>query len=411
MATGIENFTAGLKQSRPENWLTLLGAFSASYGVGSLAFIALPFLMSPVIIGLGLTTTQAGLLGTTEFASIMLGSLAISPFMNRVPRRWIALAGTIAAIVLNVICATVHPLSYELALVLRALAGASCGLAMAAGNSTVSNARDPERMSAHMSIGYVLMVVIACLIFPWAAKSWGYAGVYLALAAIMLMLCPFLLHLPQHAPAEVGQLKTDNHLVSNVSSISAAAILFGLLIFATRDMAGWTFVERLGTEAGYTADQTGLLLSVQALFGIVGPLAAAFLGSRRGLVLPLVAGIFATGTPYIFMLLFPGSKIAFTISALFLAATYFFTQAYLIALAAELDRKGRIVAAAGGFISGGSAVGPALGGYLMDHAGYAGTSAAMFSMVVLTVFLVLVAIGGKGRASSHAGAARPSPAS
>jgi predicted MFS family arabinose efflux permease len=410
MSTSFDRIVTGLKQAQPESWPILLAAFSASYGVGALGFIALPFALGATIDGMGISTTQAGLLGTAEFTSVMLASFAISPFISRVPRRWVALAGVIVAIILNIVCATIHPLHYGIALVLRALIGAGVGITMAAGNATVANANDPERLSAQMSTGYVLLMMVSCLIFPWAAHNWGYPGVYLALAGIMSALCPFLMRLPQHPPKEV-ETASGESIVGNVSFIAAAAILVALLIFAMRDMSGWTFVERIGVGSGYTTDEVGQLLSFQAVLGVAGPLFASFLGSRKGLTFPIVLGIIAAGAPYYLMLVLPGSKVAFTIAALFLAGTYFFAQAYLIALAAELDRKGRIVAAAGGFISGGSAIGPALGGYLIDNYGYTGTSWASLSMVVATVVLAYVALGGRRHVEDHEAALlKPSPA-
>lgn len=411
MSISFDKIVMGLKQTQPESWPTLLAAFSASYGVGALGFIALPFALGATIDGMGISTTQAGLLGTAEFASIMLASFAISPFISRVPRRWVALTGVMIAIVLNIACATIHPLDYSTALVLRALIGAGTGITMAAGNATVANANDPERLSAQMSTGYVLLMMVSCLIFPWAAHNWGYAGVYMALAGVMLVLCPFLMRLPQHPPKEVEKASHDD-LVGNTSAIAAAAILLAMLIFATRDMSGWTFVERIGVASGYTTDQVGGLLSFQAVLGVAGPLIASFLGSRKGLTVPIVVGVIAAGAPYYFMLVAPGSKFVFTSAALFLGGTYFFAQAYLIALAAELDRKGRIVAAAGGFVSGGSAIGPALGGYLIENFGYTGTSWASLAMVVATVVLAVVALGGRRHAEDHQTASlKPSPAS
>ena len=410
MSTSFGKISTGLQQARPESWPTLLAAFTASYGVGALGFIALPFALGATIDGMGISTTQAGLLGTSEFTFIMLASFAISPFISRVPRRWVALAGIIVAIVLNIVCATIQPLDYKTALVLRALIGAGCGITMAAGNATVANAKDPERLSAQMSTGYVLLMMVSCLIFPWAAENWGYPGVYLAQAGVMLSLCPFLMRLPQSAPKEVEKPIRDD-VTGNVNFIAAGAILLAMLIFATRDMAGWTFVERIGVASGYTLHQVGQLLSFQAILGIAGPLLASFIGSRKGLTTPIVVGIIAAGVPYYLMLVAPGFKLAFTIAALFLAGTYFFAQAYLIALAAELDRKGRIVAAAGGFISGGSAIGPALGGYLIENYDYTGTSWVSLGMVIATVILARIALGGRIQAVHQEGRAlEPSPA-
>lgn len=390
----FEQFTTVIKQSRPESWPVLLAAFAASYGIGSLGFVGLPFMLGATIDQLGLSSAQAGLLGTAEFISIMLGSFAVSPFISKVPRKWIALGGALLAIAANIICSLVHPLDYQTALILRALAGAGCGLSLAAGNATVANARDPERMAAHMSTLFVAMMVVSCLIFPWAAARWGYAGVYLSLAGLMLLLCPLLLWLPQHARQDVEQ--SDHvHAASGAGVIAAMAILFAFLIYAMRDMSAWAFVERLGVEAGYTPAQVGKLLSVQAMVGITGPVIASLLGSRWGLARPVVLGIVAAGATYYFMLLFPGSSVVYTTSVLFLAGTYYFTQSYLIALAAELDRQGRIVAAAGGFLSAGAAIGPVLGGYLIDNYGYVGTSWASLVMIAVTVLLALLALSAK----------------
>lgn len=394
MAIDLEKCVAAVKQSGPENWSTLLAAFAASYGIGSLGFVAMPFMLGATIDGLGLSTAQAGLLGTAEFTAMMLGSFAVSPFISRVPRKGVALGGAILAILANIGCASVHPLHYGTALVLRALAGTGCGLSLAAGNATVANARDPERMAAHMSTLFVVMMVVSCLIFPWAAANWGYAGVYLALAALMLLLCPLLMALPQHAPRQVEKTERD-HPAHSAGALAAAAILVALLIYAMRDMSAWAFVERLGLEAGYTTDQVGRLLSAEAVIGIAGPLVASFLGSRWGLTMPIIFGILAAGAPYYFMLLMPGSKLVYTAAALFIAGAYYFTQSYLIALAAELDRKGRIVAAAGGFMSGGAAIGPALGGYLIERFGYWGTSWASLLMIVLTLLLALLSLGAR----------------
>src|SRR3546814_5956516 len=87
MSTSFNRIFTGLKQAQPESWPTLLAAFSASYGVGALGFIALPFALGATIDGMGISTTQAGLLGTVEFTFIMLASFAVSPFISRVPRR------------------------------------------------------------------------------------------------------------------------------------------------------------------------------------------------------------------------------------------------------------------------------------------------------------------------------------
>ena len=116
-----------------------------------------------------------------------------------------------------------------------------------------------------------------------------------------------------------------------------------------------------------------------------GPLVASVVGSRFGVKTPLTIGIIASGLVYFVMLLLPTSIVAFTASAMFIGATYFYALSYLMALAAELDTKGRIVAASGGFLSAGVAAGPLVGGFLIEQFGYSGTSWFILGMAALTL--------------------------
>src|SRR3546814_14081199 len=110
----------------------------------------------------------------------------------------------------------------------------------------------------------------------------------------MLSLCPFLLRLPQSPPKDVEKPR-HNAVGMNVNVVAAGAILLAMLIFATRDMSGWTFVERIGVNSGYTLHPVGTLLSFQAILCVAGPLLASFTGSRNGLTIPILPGTLASG--------------------------------------------------------------------------------------------------------------------
>ncbi|MFD2645396.1 hypothetical protein [Pseudomonas japonica] len=65
-------------------------------------------------------------------------------------------------------------------------------------------------------------------------------------------------------------------------------------------------------------------------------------------------------------------------------------MSYLTGLAAELDREGRVVAAAGSFLSLGLAVGPAISGGLISLGGFTLAAWGIAVTVVLTLALVSV---------------------
>ena len=377
-----------VKEAIPEDWSMLLSAFASSYGIGLLALLGLPFMIGATIDDLGLSESQAGLLGSLEFLAIMVASLAAAPFMNRAPRRSLAYIGVLLAIAGNVLCVYQPQVSYEWLSLYRVIAGLGCGITLAVGNATVSNAANPEKMAAQMSVLFVALMAVTMLVFSWAMGAWGYRGMYGALAVCMLLLSPLLMMLPQY-PVEQSESEEHPHAHKGLISFASFFMLSAMFLFALRDMSGWAFVERIGLDVGYSGNEIGGLLSIQAVLGISGPLIASIVGSRFGLKLPLVIGIVASGAVYFVMLLLPSSVAAYTVSAMFIGATYFFTLSYLTALAAELDTKGRIVAASGGFLSAGVALGPLLGGYLVEHFGYSLTSWAVLVMVVLTLIFAL----------------------
>jgi predicted MFS family arabinose efflux permease len=393
------SLTQILRNSRPENWSMLFAAFAASYGIGLLALLGLPFMFGATIDGLGLSESQAGFLGTVEFLAIMVATLCVAPFMGVAPRKLLAFMGSAIAVIGNVLCVITGELPYETLILYRSIAGLGCGLALAVGNATVSNATDTEKMSAHMAVLFVALMAVTMLVFSWASASWGFRGVYGALAVCMLVVTPLLIGLPQSAAEKPVKLQSARNSVG-LFSLPSLFVLFAMLIFAMRDMSGWAFVERIGLEVGYSASEIGWLLSLQALVGISGPLIATFIGTRFGLTLPLIIGILASGAVYFAMLFMPDSRQVYTISAMFIGGTYFFAFAYLTALAAEIDSKGRVVAASGGFLSAGIGLGPLVGGYLVENYGYEVTSWMIFAMVILTLIFALLGLK-KLRASQN----------
>ena len=388
------------KQSVPDDWGMLLSAFAASYGIGLVTLLGLPYLVGSTIDGLGLSESQAGLVGTVEFLSVLVSSLIIAPFVNRVRRRTVAFVGVLLAISGNLLCVIQDgPLTYNTLIFFRVIAGLGCGLALAVGNATLSNAVDPEKMAAHMSVLFVTLMAITMPLFAWATEALGYKGMYGILAVCMLCVSPLLIMLPQSA---VEQTASDVHPHGHENLFSAAAffMLAAMFCFALRDMSGWAFVERIGLDVGYSGSEISMLLSAQGIIGVSGPIVASIIGSRFGIKIPLSIGIITSGLVYFFMLLFPTSTVVFTVSALAIGTTYFLTLTYMLALAAELDTKGRIVAASGGFLSAGAAFGPLTGGYLVEQFGYSTTSWFILGMAALTLIFALSSLQSLHRSRS-----------
>ncbi len=150
-----------IRKHLPESWSLVLSAFAAAYGVGLLALLALPYMISAVITDLELNEAQAGYLLSAEFMCMMLASLLIAPLMGKVPRKTVAIAGACIAILGNILSANIVDLT--LLTIVRCLVGVGCGLAFAAGNATVSSAKDPDNVAGYMNLFFVAMMTVVML--------------------------------------------------------------------------------------------------------------------------------------------------------------------------------------------------------------------------------------------------------
>lgn len=400
-----------IQNALPESWSLVFSAAGSAYGVGLLGLWALPFLISAIIHDLDLNEAHAGILMSAEFIFTMLASLLVAPFMGRAPRRTLAIAGTVLAIVANLISASMTDL-YALAAV-RCIAGIGAGLALACGNACVASAKQPDRIAGHMNVLSVLLMIVVMLGYAKVMAAYGLPGLYYAMAgtmAVMLLAIPFM---PQHAPKELiePRLHSLKPAGNVLLSLPAICMMLAMFVFQARDTMGWAFVERIGTMVGYSGEEVGILLSFQSFVGLIGPLLAALIGKRFGLSTPVILAILLTGGTSLSYVLGEHSKMLYTVGVMTICITYFYALSYLTALAAALDREGRVVAAASSFLSLGLAVGPAISGGLISLGGLTLAAWGIAVTVLLTLLLVIVPLNSirREQASPNLGLA-PQPA-
>ena len=365
----------------------VFSAFAAAYGVGLIALLALPFLISAIISDLGLNEAQAGYLMSAEFLFMMLASLAVAPFMGWAPRRTLALSGAFVAILANIASAMVVDVTTLAAL--RCAAGAGAGLGLACGNACVSSARDPDNIAGHMNILFVALMIVVMIVFARTMASAGLSGLYYSLAITQAVMVLFIFKMPQRA-ITTATLQEASSARPNSTLLSPVGILMMLatFLFSLRDTMGWAFSEQVGIRVGYDGETLGLLFSLQAFIGLGGPLLVALIGNRFGLSKPVIIGILLCGASSLFYVLGENSIAMYTTGVMMIAFTYFYTLAYLTSLAASLDREGRVVAACGSFLTLGIAAGPGVSGTLIAIGGYELTGWAIAVAVILTLLAV-----------------------
>ena len=169
-------------------------------------------------------------------------------------------------------------------------------------------------------------------------------------------------------------------------SLPAIIALLMIFIFFTRDTLVWAFAERAGVRVGLSQEEIGLVFSAHAVLGLLGPMIVAIIGTRFGRMLPVIFGILITGM-ITYNISQTNNQFNYTIMVLIWTSMHFFTLSYLMGMAAAVDNKGRVIAAAGGAMMIGNTVAPTTAGYLIEWRGYVALGWFTIVAVLITAML------------------------
>jgi predicted MFS family arabinose efflux permease len=365
----------------------LLSSFAAISGVGLLSYAALPILISSTMTNLDINEESVGILYSLEFIAAALSSIIIAPKIGKINRTKIAFIGAFIVIAGNLASGLWS--NYEILLLIRPTTGIGAGLALASGNATIANSKHPAKIAGMMNVLFVALLAILMLYLSYLNESWGMQGVYFGLAAITFSFLFFLRLMPQRPTRH--DFETVSNIINStgIFSIAGIAIFAVFFMFTLRDSMAWAFADRIGNVVGYSSNEMGQLLSLQALIGLVGPIITAIIGFKFGVRFPLLLGIVFAGLTSYAIFLSPELLYLFEGAVLVWTAGYFFAISYLTAYAATLDLDGRIVAASGSAMVLGVAAGPALSGYLITKGGY---DLAAWATLVLVVSMIIATI-------------------
>ncbi|MEO1203296.1 MAG: MFS transporter [Pseudomonadota bacterium] len=286
----------------------------------------------------------------------------------------------------------------------RFVAGLGAGLALAIGNATIANARDAEQFSGHLTILLVAFMVVIMPVFSRVSETYGYQGVFAALAVTVLVGAVSMLFLPNEPSFASGAdpAAGESGPSSALLSMTGIAVLAVAFLFGARDTLPWLVAEQLGLDAGMSLPEIGNLFSLMYAVSIVGPAILLYL-SRRFEGQTLLA--WTMGLTGLFAWLFTvsdGNRMLFSSGIVIWATIYFMAFALLNAVAAMLDRSGRLVSAIGSSFIAGVTVAPFFGGYLVDQGGYTSLGMAELTLTAIVVALILIALRGRHLKPSEA---------
>ncbi|MGX7605745.1 MFS transporter [Klebsiella pneumoniae] len=333
---------------------------------------------------------QIGWLFSAELGAMSLATLPAWWWMSRLDWRRVALTAGVVFLAANLASAVVT--QYETLLAARFIASLAGGTLMILCISCAAGTPNPSRVYAFWVLGQLLLGMLGLLALPGLFATFGLKVVYLILAAIMLCCLPLVSAFPpRFQPLPVSRQQPSTALWRQALAVLA------VLTFYISLSAVWTFIGTIGSAAGLSPTQVGLVLAAATVCGIIGAGGAALRGTRRADRLPVWLGygllIVSVG-----LLIGQPLLVRYAIAALLFKFTWTFVLPFILARVAGLDNSGRLMNSINLVIGGGMAAGPALAGALLQHFASADPLLAAAGVCALLSLILIVAASAAGKA-------------
>jgi len=349
---------SGHKDNR-SGWLSLC----ISYALVTTPLNVSPFLIVAIMSGLSLTADRAGLVLTIELVCLALTAAILSPLASRFSIKKVLLAGVSIVLFGNTL--TLQASSEELLIVYRALAGLGTGVLLFGVNVGVARTVDPVKVFGLANATGLIIATMLFLTMPALVERFGMPGGFglLSLLTLIALLLISFLAVPKQTTE-----KSDDVFTKSVSNAKMFCLLVGLFLATAAFFAFYAFSEPIGTGAGLSSQQMGVLLAIVQLLGIMATGLASWLGLRWGVFNPLLGALSVTALS-MFVATQTGSSFIFVASFIVFNLLSVFSMPFLLSIGATLDKTGRLASIGAGTLYFGAAGGPYLGGYLLTNQG------------------------------------------
>jgi len=368
-------------------------------GVVSTVFQSLAILLGAAAEELGLSYSELGGIASIYSFGSAIAALLSMLWINLIDRRIAGFAsfalfsGTLIALSYSTGGYVVLLLGF---LAVGAGAGTLYNIAIVVIAEAYGTSRDfAIRMGAETLLAAVAVITLSNWVFPEFGflKGIGIMGWALSGVCILILFLPHKTKVPEQTSNESIE---PGHAIPNVYIYIGLA---GTFLSMTGLVGPYTFLERIGVEAGLSSAEVGRLFSIGLVAGLAGCSIAGILGDRLGKAVPhLISLVSIVG---VLICLAHGGKAPFAIAAISLPAILAYVVTYQMSIVAEIAQGTRWSAGIGPALMFGLAVGPIPAGMLSDMAGFG--MALGFSGLLVTVATSFFTIIAK-KASNQSGA-------
>lgn len=373
---------ARLGGSRAEALATGLGLTST---LGILGLV--PLLIGGYVEGSHLSLREASELVSIEVAASIVTLLAIASRMSRVSRRRVCRIGAVIGGVSYLAGAALT--GFWVLAACRVVSGFGIGLIGAAVNASVARAPSPERLYATGVTMYGALETVKLFVLPQLYGTYGYWTLFASISALFVVTAVVSSGLNDTVVEEAPAV--PNAMTGTLGWILAprvAAMLLGYFLMWIAFSMIWAFAERKATTLGMSAGAIGSTLAGSNIVGLLGSVLANQLGTRLGRSTPVISGGGVLAVSF-YLIGGSGYAVIFASSIIVYGIAYFFILPYVLGLAVELDRQGRVPVINSMMPWVAHLISPLLGAAVLAHGTFTIMGAASaITMLIATAFVV-----------------------
>ena len=330
--------------------------------IGPCVFILQPGFVQGLVVNLGMSESQAGLIASYEMFGVAATTVLLSFVSSRVPwRRFLAVCLAICVIG-NI--ASVGQTEFATLAKIRFFTGLGSGGLVSLTFTMMGLTRHADR-----NFGYILVWVLTygafgLLLLPTVLNTIGMDAVFVFFAVFCATGFYFFRFLPDSGSAvQLEPNAIDFSMALKVLSL-AAILLYNIGIGVV-----WAYLFLVGLNASLGEQAVANALTVSQFLGIAGAFLAVVLDLRIGRLIPLAIGVLG-GAASIFMLVGEIGGSVFWVGVCGFNFLWNLSMPYLLATLADFDHRGRIVVHGVSMQFLGFAIGPFVAAQLFAAGGF-----------------------------------------
>lgn len=378
--------------THPTDTLRGRAVLSIAHVAGMIDMAALPVWLGTLVSKYQLSPQQAGGLVTLFLAAVVLASLVSAPLFRRLPARVMAPAGFALATLAFLALSSTSDLT--MMAILHAASGAGVGCALSFTHGTMGRTSNPHRMFAVAGLALGVFAVVFLGAAPKLIDAIGGPLLFQVFGALMLLAA---LVTAAAFPTPPGTSAAESTARLSGVRVPAAvwAGIIGISLMALMQAMMFSFMERTGMARGFGAERVQAVLIAVGFVNLLPAAIAAWLQHRLPTHRVLLAGPAAQAVLALVITQSAGYAPYAAASSIYVFVMIF-THTFAFGMFASHDPSGRAVAATPAMIMTGSAIGPILGGVLVQHLGYEwlGYAIALLAVAAILAFTRMRATAG-----------------